>query len=829
MSTEESREALRAEIARRRAELSALDHHRAVARDEVARLETELAALDDSRSNDRSERAGHGHAAPETPAEKVALFRSLFRGRDDVHPRLWTNSKSGRTGYAPACANEWVRGVCEKPRVRCGECPNQAFTPVSDQVIADHLQGRHVLGVYPLLLDETCWFIAADFDKANWMADTGAFRDACDVAGLSVHVERSRSGNGAHAWFFFESPVPAATARRMACFLLTQAMSSRHDLAMSSYDRLFPNQDTMPTGGFGNLIALPLQHEPRRRGNTVFIDETFRPYPDQWMYLANIERVSAIDVERIAADARRSGQVLGVRPIELDEDPATTPWRLSPSRRSTPPVPVIGESLPEPVRATLAQRLFVNKDGLPSSVLNALKRIAAFQNPEFYKKQSMRLSTALTPRVVACAEDFPEHVAIPRGCVDESISLFRSLGSTLEIDDQRQDGRPIDHTFRGTLTDVQEAAVRAMRCHDIGILVAPPGIGKTVAGIYLIAKRARSTLVLVHRQPLLDQWIAQLALFLDVDPKSIGRIGGGKRTVTGEIDVAMLQSVVRKDAVADLVAEYGHVVVDECHHVPAVSFERVLSEVRARYVTGLTATPRRRDGQHPIIEMQLGPARYVVEPRSQAAAQAFQHRLIVRKTEFDLPQGGADYPIQRVYQLLSSDHRRNDAILDDIIGALEEGRSPIVLTERKDHLDFLADRLRGFTRHLVVLKGGSSAKRRQETLAGLAAIPATEERIVLATGRYVGEGFDDARLDTLFLTMPVSWRGTLIQYAGRLHRSHPGKAEVRIYDYVDDRVPVLARMYERRLAGYRSIGYESDVVPQRRGTGESVVGARRRS
>ena len=312
MSTEENREALRAEIARRRAELSALDHERAVTKDEVARLETELAALDDSRSSDRSERAGHGHTVPETPAEKVALFRSLFRGRDDVHPRLWTNSKSGRTGYAPACANEWVRGVCEKPRVRCGECPNQAFTPVSDQVIADHLQGRHVLGVYPLLLDET-----------------------------------------------------------------------------------------------------------------------FRPYPDQWLYLANIERVSAIDVERIAADARRSGQVLGVRPIELDEGAATAPWRLSPSRPSTPPVPVIGESLPEPVRATLAQRLFVNKDGLPSSVLNALKRIAAFQNPEFYKKQSMRLSTALTPRVVACAEDFPEHVAIPRGCVDESISLFRSLGSTL--------------------------------------------------------------------------------------------------------------------------------------------------------------------------------------------------------------------------------------------------------------------------------------------------------------------------------------------------------------------------------------------------------------
>jgi superfamily II DNA or RNA helicase len=646
------------------------------------------------------------------------------------------------------------------------------------------------------------------------MADTAAFREACKAAGLPIHVERSRSGNGAHVWFFFGSPVPAVTARRMACFLLTRAMSSRHDLDMASYDRLFPNQDTMPAGGFGNLIALPPQHEPRSRGNTAFLDDTFRPYPDQWLYLANIERISAVDAERIAADAQRSGQVLGVRSVELDEDAVTAPWRLSPSRRHSPPAPAAPESLPEPIRATLAQRLFVNKDSLPSSVLNALKRIAAFQNPEFYKKQSMRLSTALTPRVIACAEDFPEHVAIPRGCVDEATSLVRSLGSTLQIDDQRHNGVPIDHTFKGTLTDVQDAAVKAMLTHDLGVLVAPPGIGKTVAGIYLIAKRARNTLILVHRQPLLDQWIAQLALFLDVDPQSIGRLGGGKRAVTGAIDVAMLQSVVRKDAVADLVAEYGHVVVDECHHVPAVSFERVLSEVQARYVTGLTATPKRRDGQHPIVEMQLGPARYVVDQRSQAAAQAFQHRLIVRKTEFDLPEASTDYPIQRVYQLLSADRQRNDAILDDIIGALEEGRSPIVLTERKNHLEFLADRLRSFTRNLVVLKGGSSAKQRREALADLAAIPATEERLVLATGRYVGEGFDDARLDTLFLTMPVSWRGTLIQYAGRLHRAHPGKAEVRIYDYVDHRVPVLARMYERRLAGYRSISYESDAAPE---------------
>ncbi len=814
MSTGWSRKALRVQIARLQAELKALDRQRVTVQDELRRLHAELATFEEARSGDVSCAHGSRTPAPAGAAEKVTLFRSLFRGRNDLYPKLWVNAKSGRTGYAPACGNEWVRGVCEKPRVRCGECPNQAFLTVSDRVVADHLQGRHIIGAYPLLVDETCWFVAADFDKADWIADASAFRETCELAGVPVYIERSRSGNGAHAWLFFESPVSAATARRMVCFLLTQAMSRRHDLSMSSYDRLFPNQDTMPAGGFGNLIALPLQHEPRSRGNTVFVDEAFRPYPDQWEHLANVERISAIEAERIASDALRSGQVVGVRSVELDDVAAAVPWRLAPSRRAKPPMPAIDEPLPKQVRATLAQRLFVSKGGLPSSVLNTLRRIAAFENPEFYKKQSMRLSTALTPRVIACAEDFPQHVAIPRGCVDDANALFRSLGSTLEIDDQRQNGKSIDHTFRGTLTDLQDNAVQAMLDHDIGILVAPPGIGKTVAGIYLIAKRARNTLVLVHRQPLLDQWIAQLALFLDVDPKSIGRLGGGKRSVSGVIDVAMFQSVVRREAVADLVAGYGHVIVDECHHVPAVSFERVLSEVRARYVSGLTATPKRRDGQHPILKMQLGLPRYVVDPRSRSAAQGFQHRLILRKTDFDLPEDGTKYPIQRIYQLLAADQRRNDNILNDIICALQEGRSPIVLTERKDHLDFLAERLRGFTRHLVVLKGGASGKKRRETLAALEAIPGTEERLVLATGRYIGEGFDDARLDTLFLTMPVSWRGTLIQYTGRLHRSHPGKVEVRIYDYVDDRVPVLARMYERRLAGYRSIGYVPDAFTQ---------------
>ena len=763
---------LRDAVARKKAEVQALEHRRDAARQELRRLEAELGTLDPPHPVPVGEPPGSGDFAPTTGAAKIALFRSLFRGRGDVFPVLWTSHKTGRTGYAPACGNEWTRGVCEKPRVRCGECPNQAFLPVCDRVILDHLQGRHVVGVYPLLADETCWLLAADFDKAGWKEDIAAFRDACEAARLPVAIERSRSGEGAHAWFFFDAPVSAAVARRMGCYLLTQAMSRRHDLDMSSYDRLFPNQDTMPQGGFGNLIALPLQHGPRAEGNTVFVDPGLHPFPDQWAYLASLQRIPASVVERVAADALRGGQMLGVRTIGVEEEDSAAPWLLPPSRRPPPMTPVVDEPVPTRVEATLAQRLFIKKAGLPASVTNALRRLAAFQNPEFHQKQRLRLSTARTPRIINCAEDFPGHVALPRGCLDEAAALLRALGATLEIDDQREWGQAIDHRFRGTSTELQEQAVRALLRHDIGILVAPPGVGKTVAGIRLIAERARNTLVLVHRQPLLDQWAAQLAMFLEVESGSIGRIGGGRRRVTGKIDVAMIQSLVREDAVADLVADYGHVVVDECHHVSAKSFERVLSEVRARYVTGLTATPRRRDGQHPIFEMQLGPARQVVDRKSASAARPFRRRLIVRETDFELA-GESDQPIQRIYRSLADDERRNGLILNDVISSLEAGRSPLVLTERKDHLAFLADRLRSFTKHLIVLKGGGGAKKRQEALATLAAIPAGAECLILATGRYIGEGFDDARLDTLFLTMPISWRGTLVQYTGRLHRLHP--------------------------------------------------------
>jgi superfamily II DNA or RNA helicase len=334
-----------------------------------------------------------------------------------------------------------------------------------------------------------------------------------------------------------------------------------------------------------------------------------------------------------------------------------------------------------------------------------------------------------------------------------------------------------------------------------------------VLGTHLIAARGCNTLVLVHRRPLLDQWLAQLAVFLGLDPKEIGQIGAGKRKPNGRLDVAMIQSLVHHDAVDELVGQYGHVIVDECHHLPAVSFERVLAQVKARYVVGLTATPLRRDGHHPITQMQLGPVRYAVDAKAHANKRPFEHRLVIRETGFETKGAEADAGIQQLYAALARDGARNRLILDDVIGALRRGRSPILLTERKDHLDFFAKALQPIARHVIVLQGGMGAREHREVRERLAAIPDIEERVLVATGRYIGEGFDDPRLDTLFLAMPVSWKGTLVQYTGRLHRLHPGKIEVQLYDYVDREVPMLLRMFEKRLRGYRAIGYARGEAP----------------
>jgi superfamily II DNA or RNA helicase/very-short-patch-repair endonuclease len=746
-------------------------------------------------------------------SEKVALFRSLFRGREDVYPRRFESKKTGRAGYAPACGNEWVRGICEKPRIKCGDCPHRAFLPVTDEVIRWHLSGKDaagqdfVAGVYPMFADETCCFLAMDFDKDAWRDDVLAVMEACRRLQIPAALERSRSGNGGHVWLFFAEAVPATLARKLGSFILTETMELRPELGLASYDRLFPNQDTLPKGGFGNLIALPMQKRPRDNGHSVFVDETLTPLSDQWAFLSAMRRLSRDRIEAIALEAESRGRVVGVR-FALSPDDEAEPWNSPPSRRYREPA-IIGP-LPKEIEVVLGDLIYLEKQSLPPALRNRLLRLAAFQNPEFYRAQAMRLSTYEKPRIIACADDLPAHIGLPRGCLDEALALFRELKIELRIIDRRVAGNPLDLQFTGTLRPEQQTAAAAMLAHDTGVLSATTAFGKTVLAAHLIAARGVNTLVLVHRQQLLEQWIERLSSFLGLPAKSIGRLGGGHKRLTGGIDVALIQSLVRKGVVDDRVADYGHLIVDECHHLSAHSFELVARRAKARFVLGLSATVARKDGHHPIIFMQCGPVRHRVDARQQADARPFSHHVIVRPTGLRA-MADAD-PDRRVeYQNLCAEiirsEPRNAMIRDDVTVALREGRSPLVLTERTEHVAALAEMIRPHAAHLITLQGGMGRKSLREALARLAAVPEGESRVVIATGKFIGEGFDDSRLDTLFLTVPVSWRGIIAQYAGRLHRLHDGKREVRIHDYADLDIPMLSRMFDKRCAGYEAVGY----------------------
>nr|WP_274709310.1 DEAD/DEAH box helicase [Nitratireductor luteus] len=747
-------------------------------------------------------------------AEKIVLFRRLFAGRPDVFPVRWENRKTGGSGYSPACSNEWAKGICGKPKVKCGECPHQAFIPPSEEIIEKHLRGGDarsgdfVAGVYPLLQDETCWFLAADFDKDSWADDARALLDTCHAKGIDAGLERSRSGNGGHVWIFFSEPVPARAARQLGSALITETMEKRPEIGFTSYDRFFPNQDTMPLGGFGNLIALPLQRKARESGNSAFVDKNLRPYDDQWAYLSSLPRLSADMVFRIADEAELSGRVLGVR-MPVDDEHADEPWKMSPSRRSAPRR--IEAAIPRNIKIVVADQVYIDRAELPPALIAQLVRLAAFQNPEFYRAQAMRLPTFGKPRVVSCAELYPQHVALPRGCLEEAIDLIKSHGAVADLEDCREIGTALPATvsFQGELRRPQLRAFDALATHENGVLAATTAFGKTVVAAALIAHRARNTLILVHRRELLNQWVERLRSFMSIDPMQIGAIGGGKRKPTGIIDVALIQSLVRKGEVADLVADYGHLIVDECHHLSAASFELVARRSKARYVVGLSATVARKDGHHPIIFMQCGPVRHRVDARIQAAERGMRHRVRDRSTKFELPPSlaSAERPsMPAIYAALAQDDGRNDLIFDDVLKSLEAKRSPVVLTERKDHLDYLRQRFSPFVKNLVVLRGGMSAGDRKMADAAIR-VSEDQERLILATGRYIGEGFDDARLDTLFLTMPIAWKGTLAQYVGRLHREYDGKRDVLVVDYVDQAVPVLARMAAKRRAGYRALGY----------------------
>lgn len=793
------------------AELSYLDHHRVQLLDELLQLRQEL--LQNNSSAQLQETSINNQSPQE---DKIRLFRSLFKGREDVFPRRFENSKTGKSGYAPVCRNEWKAGICQKPKKACQDCNSRAFVPVSDEIICNHLKGEgptdqvgrdFTIGVYSLLIDETCWFLAVDFDKSTWAEDAKAFLETCTSYQVPASFERSRSGNGGHVWIFFESPVTAILARKLGALLLTNTMNRRPEIGMDSYDRFFPSQDTLPRGGLGNLIALPLQKKPRERNNSVFIDQDLNPYSDQWAYLSSIQKTTEQEVEKIVKNFQDENEITGVRAVVLDEN-ENEPWKLTPSRKQEE-IFITG-TLPEQLNLVINNQIYIEKEELPASLRNRIIRLAAFQNPEFYKSQAMRLSTFGKPRIISCCEEYPKHLALPRGCLEELNQLLKGLKIKTTLQDERVNGNPISITFRGVLRPEQQLAADQLIKNDIGVLSASTAFGKTVIGAWLIAQRQVNTLVIVHRRQLMDQWVESLQSFLGLEKKEVGQVGGGKHKATGLVDVAMIQSLVDKGTVNDLVENYGQIIVDECHHISAASFEQVIRQAKARFVTGLSATVTRQDGHHPIIFMQCGPVRYRVDDRQQNVLHSFTHRVIVRRTNFVLPTqlAGIQQPgIQEIYAMLATDPIRNQIIVNDVIEAVRAGRSPVLLTERREHLTYFADALAEKVKNIIVLSGGMGRKQRTSLMNQLKNIPEDKERLIIATGRYLGEGFDDARLDTLFLALPIAWRGTVAQYAGRLHRNYERKSEVIIYDYVDDQVPVLSGMFAKRKKGYKAIGY----------------------
>jgi superfamily II DNA or RNA helicase len=737
-----------------------------------------------------------------TTADKLALFRRLFRGREDVYPQRWESAK-GTSGYTPVCGNEWEPGVCHKPKVKCGDCNQRQLLPVTDQVIYDHLAGKQTIGVYPLLSDDSCYFLVADFDEADWREDAKAFMQSCRDLSIPAALEISRSGNGAHAWIFFTEPVRAREVRQLGAALISHACDRTRQLSLASYDRLFPNQDTLPKGGFGNLIALPLQKRPRESGCSVFVDEHLEPYPDQWAFMASIRPLSRRELEDAILRACGGRHPLDVAFAVEAED--SKPWQ-----RPTSTPAIVSGLLPESLTLVLANQIFIAKADLPQPLANRLIRLAAFQNPEFYKAQAMRLQVWNKPRIIGCAENYPQHIGLPRGCLDAVLYLLQENDIRPELQDERLLGRKVSAKFTGTLRKDQKAAVRAMLKHEVGVLCAPTAFGKTVTAAELIARRKMSTLVLVHRTELLRQWQERLTGFLEFPKGGLGVIGGGKKKPSGKIDIAVMQSLSRREDLGELLDHYGQIIVDECHHLSAFSFEAVLKQSKAKFVVGLTATPVRRDGHHPIIFMQCGPIRHSATRPETAPTQ-----LEVWPKMLPAPELPPDSPIQDVFRILANDATRNRSIGGDVLDTYREGRKVLVLTERTDHLPLLREALGGEVGHCFVLHGRLSKKQRAAVLAELDALDESTPMVLLATGRLIGEGFDHPPLDTLVLAMPISWKGTLQQYAGRLHREHADKKDVRIYDYAETDQPQLARMWDKRQLGYRAMGYQIKLMEAR--------------
>lgn len=760
--------------------------------------------------------------------EKIALFRSLFKGRADVHAHGFRR-KDGGIGYTPACANEWKPGVCPRAanaKAKCVQCSHRAFSPLSDSAIIRHFQGnderfRDVIGLYVLDERSNTSVLVIDFDKEGWQEAVSAVRAASQAHGINAYVERSRSGNGGHVWFFFEQAIGAKLARDFGSALIAEAMANTRSISFEAYDRMLPAQSTIPEGGFGNLIAAPFQGRAQRADNSVFVDDSFTPFPDQWLFLSKVKKLSEQAVLNVvgASMVNSTGSTA-----------ASAPWEHQPAK------PLSRSDFPDPLVITESDMIYIPQRGLSAAAENRIKRLAAFSNPEFFKKQALHRSVYGTPRIAYLGETRDEHIAIPRGCKQKLLNMLRDANKHFTWSDKHYIGSTLQIDFTGKLRPDQQFAVEQLAKHDNGILSAPTGFGKTVIGAYLIAQHRVPTLIIVPKTALVSQWVEKLGKFLAIEHPGkplltpsgkpskrkrpvVGQIGGGKNRISGIVDVATFQSLVKKDPetgepqAKELIRNYGLVICDECHHAAAPQLELILKSTPAKYVYGLSATPQRADGLDRALFMLCGPIRCKIDPKEQAKQQGIKRLLRPRFTRIRLPKCENGVSYNQLLDSLCQHSARNTFIANDVASAVKNNRKPLVLTKRKEHARVLAELISKAAEcktHLLV--GEGAARQRRERLASAIKDSASSNHcVIVATESYLGEGFDASALDALFLTTPISWDGNVTQQAGRLHRTNEGKTNVVIYDYVDETVPMLERMYKKRLKTYAKLGYEVAV------------------